>query len=58
MLHTLYLISHPKIKNISNQTYYKLSETEYKKTVNSNNSENNPYFINTNNFPNLTITKF
>lgn len=58
MLHTLYLISHPKIKNVSNQTYFKISKTEYKKTVNKNNSEINPFFINTLDFPNLTITKF
>ncbi len=54
----LYLIHHPKIFNVANQTYFKLNKTTFYKTVNSNNSSKNPRFINTENYPNLEIKKF
>jgi len=58
-LHQLYLIHHPKIFNLSNQTYFLNPKTKtYFKTVSSNNSNSNPFTINPKNYPNIKITKF
>ena len=57
----LYLISHPKIKNVSNQTYFFDSDLKiyYKTVQNSKNSTpQNPNVIFPEFYPNLTITKF
>lgn len=58
MSNQLYIIHHPKIKNVSNQTYFKISNTEYFKTVKKIDTIENPHFINTENFPNIEISKF